>query len=81
MGGGDVKLAFLMGLLLGWPIILLSVFLSFILGSIVGIHLILIGRKKMKSMIPFGPFLIIGTFIGLFWGEKIIKWYLNRIIY
>ena len=79
MGGGDVKLAFLMGLLLGWPIILLSLFSSFILGSLVGIFLILIGKKKMGSAIPFGPFLIIGTFMGLFWGEKIIKWYLNLI--
>ncbi len=81
MGGGDVKLAFLMGLLLGWPIILLSLFSSFILGSFVGICLILIGKKKMGSMIPFGPFLIIGTFVGLFWGERIVKWYLDIIIY
>ncbi len=80
MGGGDVKLAFLMGLLLGWPVILLSLFLSFIFGSIVGICLILIGKKKMGSMIPFGPFLIIGTFVGLFWGEEIIEWYLNILV-
>jgi leader peptidase (prepilin peptidase) / N-methyltransferase len=75
MGGGDVKLAFLMGLILGWPVIIVSVFLSFIIGSIFGISLILAGKKKMKSMIPFGPFLIFGTFAGLFWGEKIVKWY------
>jgi len=80
MGGGDVKLAFLMGLILGWPLITFSVFLSFILGSLVGIYLILIGRKKMKSMIPFGPFLILGTFIGLFWGKKIVEWYLDILL-
>ena len=80
MGGGDVKLAFLMGLILGWPVILLSLFLSFILGSIVGIFLILIGKKKMGSMIPFGPFLIIGTFMGLFWGERIVEWYLEFLL-
>ena len=80
MGGGDVKLAFLMGLILGWPIILLAIFLAFILGSIAGIFLILIGKKKMGSMIPFGPFLIIGTFIGLFWGEGIVKWYLEFLL-
>jgi leader peptidase (prepilin peptidase) / N-methyltransferase len=79
MGGGDVKLAFLMGLILGWPVILVSVFLSFIVGSIFGISLIFMGKKKMKSMIPFGPFLIFGTFVGLFWGEKIVKWYLGLI--
>jgi prepilin signal peptidase PulO-like enzyme (type II secretory pathway) len=81
MGGGDIKLAFLMGLILGWPIVLLSIFIAFILGSIIGIFLILVGKKKMKSMIPFGPFLIIGTFVGLFFGERIIRWYLNLIIY
>ena len=80
MGGGDVKLAFLMGLLLGWPVILLSIFLSFIFGSIVGIYLILLGKKKMGSMIPFGPFLIIGTFVGIFWGERIVEWYLEFLL-
>ena len=77
MGGGDVKLAFLMGLILGWPVIIFSVFLAFILGSIVGIYLILTGKKKMKSMVPFGPFLIFGTFAGLFWGKEIVKWYFD----
>lgn len=79
MGGGDVKLAFLMGLLLGWPIILLALFLSFILGSVIGVSLILLGKKKARDAIPFGPFLIIGTFAGLFWGERITKWYLDLI--
>lgn len=77
MGGGDIKLAFLMGLILGWPVIIFSVFLAFISGSIVGIYLILTGKKKMKSMVPFGPFLIFGTFAGLFWGKEIVKWYFN----
>ncbi|NOQ68202.1 prepilin peptidase [Patescibacteria group bacterium] len=80
MGGGDVKLGFLMGLLLGWPLVLIALFLSFIIGSVIGIFLILVGNKKMKSMIPFGPFLILGTFIALFWGEEIVEWYLNIII-
>jgi len=77
MGGGDVKLAFLMGLILGWPVIIFSVFLAFISGSVVGIYLILAGKKKMKSMIPFGPFLIFGTFAGLFWGRKIVERYME----
>ncbi|MCK4592371.1 prepilin peptidase [Candidatus Parcubacteria bacterium] len=80
MGGGDVKLGFLMGLILGWPLVLAALFLSSILGSMVGIFLIFIGKKKMKSMIPFGPFLVLGTFIALFWGERIVEWYLNMII-
>jgi len=81
MGGGDVKLGFLMGLILSWPLVLLSLFLSFIIGSVVGIFLIFLGNKKMKSVIPFGPFLVLGTFIALFWGERIVGWYLSMIIY
>ena len=79
MGGGDVKLGFLMGLILGWPLVLIALFLSFIIGSVIGIFLILVGNKKMKSMIPFGPFLVLGTFIALFWGKGIMEWYLNMI--
>lgn len=79
MGGGDVKLAFLMGLILGWPMVAVAVFLAFILGSAAGICLILARKKKMKSAIPFGPFLAIGAFVALFWGEGIVRWYLSII--
>ena len=57
LGLGDVKLAALMGLILGWPNILLALFLSFLSGAIVGLGLIALGRKSIKSQIPFGPFL------------------------
>ncbi len=80
MGFGDVKLALFMGLFLGWPNILIALFFAFILGSIIGIVLIALQKKKMKSQVPFGPFLIAGTFVGLFWGQNIINWYLNLIL-
>jgi len=80
MGIGDIKLAFLMGLLLGFPCILVALFFSFLIGAIIGIGLILTKRKTMKSEVPFGPFLVIGTFIALFWGEIIINWYWNLFI-
>jgi len=77
MGIGDIKLAFLMGLILGFPNILVALFLAFFLGAIIGLGLIFSGRKTLKSEIPFGPFLIAGTFIGLFYGGQIINWYLK----
>ena len=77
MGVGDVKLGFLMGLLLGFPNILVSLFLAFMMGAIIGIGLILFGKKTMRSEVPFGPFLVGGTFINLFWGEQLINWYLS----
>jgi leader peptidase (prepilin peptidase) / N-methyltransferase len=75
MGAGDIKLAFLMGLFLGWPNILIALLLAFYIGAIIGLGLILFGLKNLKSEIPFAPFLITGTFLALFWGSELINWY------
>ena len=75
MGVGDIKLAFLMGLILGWPNILVALFFAFFTGAIIGVGLIFLRQKTLKSEVPFAPFLITGTFFALFWGEKIINWY------
>lgn len=80
MGGGDVKLGFLMGLVLGFPDIVLALFLAFILGATVGVLLILSGKKKMKSMLPFGPFLIFGFFVAYFYGSAIVDWYWRVVL-
>ena len=77
MGLGDVKFAFLMGLILSWPNILLALFLSFFSGAIVGITLILFGKKGFKSQIPFGPFLSGSTILIIIYGEYIIELYQN----
>lgn len=75
MGMGDAYLAIFLGLILGWPEILLALFLSFFIGSVYGIILIAIGKKKMKSQIPFAPFMVAGTISALFWYEPIVNWY------
>lgn len=80
MGGGDIKLAFLMGLILGFPNILVGLFLGFILGSIFGVSLIAMRKAKLQSEIPFGPFLITGTWVALFWGYKIVQWYMRAFM-
>lgn len=73
MGFGDVKLAFLIGIVLGFPKILAAFYLAFLTGAICGIILIIWGKKKLKGgTIPFGPFLIIGAVLSLFFGEKIL---------
>ena len=79
LGLGDVKLAFFMGLFLGFPNVLFALFLAFSIGAIIGIGLIIAGKKTLKSEVPFGPFLVAGTFIALFWGRAIIDWYLGFI--
>lgn len=80
MGGGDIKLGFLMGLVLGFPTILLSLFVAFLSGAVIGLLLMAMGKKKMKSMVPFGPFLIFGFLISYFYGTEIIEWYLNMFL-
>ena len=80
LGFGDVKLVFFMGLLLGWPGILVALFAAFMLGGIMGLGLIATGKKNMKSQVPFGPVLVVGTFAALFWGEEIVRWYLGLFV-
>ena len=77
IGFGDVKLAVLIGLLVGWPNILIALFSAFLIGAIMGIALIIARKKNLKSEVPFGPFLIIGIYIALFFGDKIVNWYLG----
>lgn len=80
MGFGDVKLAFLLGLFLGWPFILVALFAAFCLGAIVGLVLIAFKKKGLKSEVPFAPFLIIGTAIAFFFGSNILSWYLGLFL-
>ncbi len=77
IGGGDLRLGLLMGVMLGWGQLLVALFLAYIIGSIVGLYLLARKKHRMKSQIAFGPFLAIGTLIALFWGQEIINWYLN----
>ncbi len=79
MGFGDAKLAFVMGLLLGFPGILVAIFLAFLTGGLTGVILLLSGKKKLKEAVAFGPFLVFGFFIAQFWGKKILNWYLGLI--
>jgi len=75
MGFGDVKLALAIGFLMGWPDAALAFILSFIVGSIVGVILMATGKKGMKSAIPFGPFMVFGVTLTLFFGYDIINGY------
>lgn len=75
MGQGDVVLAFLMGMILGYEGTFVAMFLAFLIGAIISIFLIILRRKKFGQTIPFAPFLILGFFVSLFWQTEIINWY------
>jgi leader peptidase (prepilin peptidase) / N-methyltransferase len=81
LGFGDVVYSFLMGLVLGFPKIIVGLYLAFLTGAIVAVILVWMGRKKLKGgSIPFGPFLVGGTIISIFWGETIITLVMNYLV-
>jgi leader peptidase (prepilin peptidase)/N-methyltransferase len=80
MGFGDVKLAALLGLYLGWITlghVPLGLFVGFALGAVIGIGLMLTRRKSRRDPIPFGPFLAAGAIIAILAGNPILDWYLG----
>ncbi|HHS84200.1 MAG TPA: prepilin peptidase, partial [Gammaproteobacteria bacterium] len=74
---GDFKLLALFGAWLGWQAVPLIIILSSLVGSIVGITLILLRRHQRDIPIPFGPYLAAAGWIALMWGDSIINSYLN----
>ena len=78
MGLGDVKLAFLMGLILGWPNILLALYLAFFFGAIIGLILVIFGKKTIKSQIPFGPFLS-GSTVAVLLCNNFLTTFLDKL--
>ena len=78
MGMGDVKLAFSLGLYLGWlgwGQVFLGGFLAFLLGAGVGLALIATKIKSRKDVVPFGPFLAVGAVLTVLWGDPVLRWY------
>lgn len=79
MGFGDVKFAALIGLMMGVNRLPVAIFLGVFVGTIVSIILLLMGKKKMASAVPFGTFLAVGTMLALWWGPQILKAYLHLV--
>lgn len=79
IGDGDIGLGILMGLILGWPNILSSLFFAYVGGALISLFLLATRKKTFKSDLPFGVFLAPATLAALLWGEKLIKWYLSTL--
>ena len=77
MGGGDVKLLAMMGAFLGWRAVPFIIFASSLIGSVIGVTLMVVQKKDAKLAIPFGPFLALGAVLYIFFGKTLILWYLN----
>jgi leader peptidase (prepilin peptidase) / N-methyltransferase len=76
MGFGDVKLAAVLGAMLGWKVVLVAIMLAFIIGAVAGVIGRLLGGSRM---VPFGPSLAIGGILALFVGQPLIQWYLGML--
>lgn len=80
MGGGDIKLFGIIGLALGTKAVLLSFFFSTLVGAVIGLIGLLIGKVKRKKPMPFGPSIAIGTIIYLMYGQEILDWYFHKFL-
>jgi leader peptidase (prepilin peptidase)/N-methyltransferase len=75
MGWGDVKLAALIGLATGFPMVFVAIIMAAILGGIVAVALLIARKRGRREMIPFGPFLAVAAMVTLLWGSNILSWW------
>lgn len=77
IGSGDLRIGVFMGFFLGWPMTLLAILVSYIVGSVVSIYLLATKAATGKTAIPLGPFLVVGTVLAFFFGDKLLELYLS----
>ncbi|MFE8696886.1 prepilin peptidase [Cytobacillus sp. FJAT-53684] len=80
MGGGDIKLFAVIGIVLGVKLVLLSFFFATLFGALFGIIGMLLGKVKKGKPMAFGPYIGLGTLVAYFYGERILEWYLYSFI-
>jgi leader peptidase (prepilin peptidase)/N-methyltransferase len=79
MGLGDAKLLAAIGAFLGWQAVLFTVFVSSVVGSVVGVAVAGLQRSNLRFEVPYGPFLALGAVLYLFWGPPLVDWYLTLL--
>ncbi|MEK7672993.1 MAG: prepilin peptidase [Patescibacteria group bacterium] len=80
IGGGDIRLGILAGLLLGWKFGLIALVISYLLGGIYSIYLLSTGKATRKTAVPYGPFLVTAMVIMALYGNQIVEWYSNTFL-
>ena len=80
MGLGDVKLLGGIGAYLGWPAVVFTILVSSLLGSVIGVALILCGKREWQSRLPYGPFLAVGAGSWVLGGRHLWDWYISWIM-
>jgi leader peptidase (prepilin peptidase)/N-methyltransferase len=77
MGGGDVKMLAMIGAFLGWKLVLVTLVLSSVLGSMIGLIVLAIRRGGLKYALPYGTFLALGALVASLAGDAIVNWYVG----
>ena len=77
MGGGDIKLAAVIGAFTGLPGAVITLLLSSLLGSVFGVTLILLGKAGRKTPVKFGPYLAVGAYTAFLFTPEIVSWYMG----
>jgi leader peptidase (prepilin peptidase) / N-methyltransferase len=79
MGGGDVAFGIMAGAFLGWKLTLLMIFVASLLGTLISLPLLVLGKGISGRSVPFGPFLAVAMVVCIFWGDNIINWYIGLL--
>lgn len=80
IGGGDIKLGALIGLLLGWPFVIVALVVAYLVGTAYAVLLLASKQASLKTSVPFGPMLVMGYFIALYYGPQIVTWYQGLVL-
>ncbi|MBM7701357.1 prepilin peptidase [Metabacillus iocasae] len=80
MGGGDIKLYGVLGLVLGWKLVLVSFFLATLFGAVIGMFGMMVGKVQRGKHMPFGPFIALGVLVAYFYGTELLNWYFTFLI-
>jgi prepilin signal peptidase PulO-like enzyme (type II secretory pathway) len=79
IGGGDIRIGAMMGMMLGFPGVLLALFLAYVVGALAAVALLAMGKAKWSSQMAFGTFLTAATMIVLFFGQPMLAWYASLL--
>lgn len=80
LGGGDLRIGVLMGLILGMTNTVVALISTYLIGAIISIGVLTLKKGKLKTAIPFAPFLCLGTLIAYLYGTQLSEWYLNTLL-
>lgn len=81
LGEGDIYLTIGTAFILGWELFLASIIITYILGGVVATYLLISKKVTGKTQIPFAPFIILGTFVTIFFGDELLQWYLGSLTF